>query len=80
MPNIRVKQALERLDTEINAVGKHILNHSGIDPKDAMLIDKLATDIAETAAQIAELAKQVQGQRNPRTLKKVRRALGFTTP
>jgi hypothetical protein len=45
-----------------------------------MLIENTAMDIAETAAQIAELAKQVQGRKNPRTLKKVRRALGFISP
>jgi hypothetical protein len=80
MANIRVARALEEIDSEINRIGKHILNHSGISKGEADYIDRIATDISETAAQIAELARQAQGQTRPNTLKKVRRALGFTVP
>jgi hypothetical protein len=80
MPNIRVRQAIEKLQKEINRVGEHIVQYSGIDKKDAFAIDNAATDIATTAAQIAELARQAQGVRDTSTVRKVRRALGFTHP
>ena len=82
MPNIRVRQALERLRREINQVGQHIVQHSGIDKKDAMVCDDLATDIAVTAAQIAEISRQAGGtSRKPGSLvRETRRALGFTIP
>jgi len=82
MPNIRVKITLERIAREINQTGQHILNHSGVDPKEAMTIDNLATDIAVTATQIAELARRSMGSsRQPGSLvRQTRRVLGFTKP
>jgi alcohol dehydrogenase YqhD (iron-dependent ADH family) len=58
MPNIRVRQALEKIDAEINRVGRHIVEHSGIDPKDAYAIRRDAVDIAKTAEQIVQLAEE----------------------
>lgn len=82
MPNIRVRAAIEKISNEINRVGQHIVQHSGIDPKDARFIDNVATDIAVTAAQIADLARQVQGSsRVPGSLvTQTRRTFGFTKP
>ena len=82
MPNIRVKQALERISTELDRIGAHIVMYSGIDPDEARLIDNIATNIATTGAQIAGIARQVQGSNEtPQGLvKKTRRALGFTSP
>jgi hypothetical protein len=80
MPNIRVRQAILRIQTEINRVGHHIVQYSGIDKKDALAIDNAASDIATTAAQIAELAQQAQGVRTTGAKRRVRKALGFTYP
>lgn len=80
MPNIRVKAALEKMDTEINKIGAHILNHSGIDRSEASTIERLASDICETAAQIVQLAEEAQGMTPQHRVKKVRKALGFTMP
>jgi hypothetical protein len=80
MANINVKKRLEKLDTEINQVGQHILHYSGIDAKDAMFIERIASDICETAAQIVQLAEDAQGMKSQDRRKKVRKALGFTTP
>jgi hypothetical protein len=57
MPNIRVKNALEKIDAEINRVGEHIVHYSGISRKDADDVRLRAEDIAKTASQIAELAR-----------------------
>jgi hypothetical protein len=82
MPNIRVKATLERISRELNQTGEHVIHHSGINPREAMLIDNLATDIAVTATQIAELARQSMGSsRKPGSLvRQTRRTLGFTKP
>jgi hypothetical protein len=82
MPNINVRKAIERISDELERVGNHIVQHSGIAPKDAMFIDNVATGIAETAAQIAGIARQAQGStETPQELtRKTRRALGFTNP
>jgi len=78
--NINVKKALERIRREINQVGKHIQFHSGVDKRDANLVDDAATDIAVTAAQIAEIARQAAGQRETGLVKRTRKTLGFTYP
>jgi hypothetical protein len=82
MPNIRIRQALERLQSELNRVGTHIALHSGIDQKDAVIVDNIATDIAITATQIAEMARQRQGSTVPsgKLVRDTRKALGFTVP
>jgi len=78
MPNIRVKAALEKMDVEINKIGAHIVNHSGIDRAQASDIERLASDICTTAAQIVQLAEEAQGMIPQHREKKVRKALGYT--
>jgi hypothetical protein len=56
MPNIRIKQALEKLDTEINRIGEHAAHHSGIASSEASAVHRLCDDIITTAKQIKELA------------------------
>ena len=56
MPNIQVKRALERIDTELNKVEEHAAQYSGISLKDARYVKTLCEDIAKTAMQISELA------------------------
>ena len=80
MANIRVKQDLEKLDSEINKIAHHIANYSGIDKNDAVSIERAASDICETAAQIVQMAEESQGMRSPNRRAKVRKALGFTFP
>jgi hypothetical protein len=82
MSNIRVRAAIERIQTELNQLGEHIISYSGIEKKDAFAVDNAATDIATTAAQIAELARAARGtSTKPGTLvRQTRRALGFTVP
>lgn len=81
MANIRIKPALERIGADLSRVRKHIIMYSGVSAKDAMLIDNMATAIAEEAAIIAAEARRAQGMTNANTLvTKVRKALGFTYP
>ena len=81
MANIRVKAALDRIHRELEGVYKQIAMYSGIDKKEALQIDNDATAISALAADIAGAARQVQGNTDGKnTHKKVRKALGFTTP
>ena len=81
MANIRIKPALERIGSDLSRVRKHIAMYSGVSAKDAMIIDGMATAIAEEAALIAAEARRAQGSSDANTLvKKVRKALGFTYP
>jgi hypothetical protein len=57
MANIRVRQALERIQAELNKVGEHAAQYSGISRKDASSVKWTCEDIAKTAMQIAELAE-----------------------
>lgn len=58
MPNINVRKAIEKISNEINRVGQHIVDYSGVDPRDARFVQNVAEDIAKTASQIAQLAKE----------------------
>jgi hypothetical protein len=81
MANIRVKAALARIETELQRVYEQIAQYSGIDKSEAVIIDNTATSISSMAADIAGLARQVEGNTSGTRLhKQVRKALGFTTP
>lgn len=81
MANINAKKRLDSLLKEIEQVGKHIALYSGVDQKDAEQIDRDATAICESAAAIAQIAREKIGYTNAKTLvKRVRKALGFTMP
>ena len=81
MPNIRVKQRLESLDEDMYKVLQHITLHSGIDKKDARLVEDLAAKIAVTAANIVAEALLAQGHPSPKhVVTDVRKSLGFTNP
>ena len=56
MANIRVKQALDKVDTELNQIAKHVAHYSGIDDKDAVHITRTLNDIITTAGQIKQFA------------------------
>lgn len=58
MANIRIRNALEKIDREVNRVGEHIVLYSGISREDAAAVERLAEDIAKTASQVAELARK----------------------
>ena len=58
MPNIRVKAALDKIQTEINKIAHHVALYSGIDKNDAMTVERMCDDIATTAAQIGGLARE----------------------
>jgi hypothetical protein len=60
MPNINVRRAIEKISNELNRVGQHAADYSGIDPKDARFVKHVAEDIATTAAQIAQLAEAAE--------------------
>lgn len=77
MPNINVKKRLETIRRELSHVTNHIGEHSGIDPKDARLIEATATEIATLGFQVAALACDVQGNRDPGStvLENLRRAV-----
>jgi short-subunit dehydrogenase len=65
MPNIRVKQALDKLDKELNRVGEHVAHYSGIDAKDAAHIERTLDDIVTTANQIKGFAMSAAGRQFP---------------
>ena len=81
MANIRIRAAIEKISNDLNKVAEQISQYSGIDAKDARFVDNIATDISVTAAQIAAMAREVQGNTSGETLvRKVRKSLGFTNP
>jgi glycerol-3-phosphate dehydrogenase len=81
MPNIQIRKKIESISNELNQLAEHVGNYSGIQLKDARFVNNVATSIAETAAQIAALARAVQGNRSAEhLLRDTRRALGFTQP
>jgi hypothetical protein len=57
MPNINVRKAIEKISDDVNRVGQYIVDYSGIDPRDARFIENVCEDIAKTASQIAQLAR-----------------------
>ena len=57
MPNIRVRAAIEKIDRELNRVGEHALQYSGIPRRDALDVKLALQDIIRTAQQLMELAE-----------------------
>jgi len=82
MANMNVKKRLESIDAELRAVLFHVKQHSGVDARQAVLVDNAATCIVESAAAIAEVAREAQGirERPGSLVRKIRKALGFTRP
>lgn len=79
MANMNVRKKLESIDAELQRVATHVAQYSGIDARDARLIDDLSTDIAVVAANIASEARSKMGDRAaPGLVAKIRKALGFT--
>jgi hypothetical protein len=58
MPNLNARRAIEKISSDLNRVGEHILNYSGIDQRDARFVENVAEDIAKTGSQIAQLARE----------------------
>lgn len=56
MANIRVRQRLDKICSEINQIAEHVAHYSGIDKKDSAHIEMTLDDIRVTAGQIKELA------------------------
>lgn len=65
MPNIRVRQRLDKLCTEINKIAEHVALYSGIDAKDSAYLERILDDIATTANQIKEFATAAGGREFP---------------
>jgi len=81
MSNINVRKRVERISNDIDQLVKHVAQYGGIDKKDAMFVDNIATSIAEQASRLAAVARAVQGDRSaPDLPAKIRKALGFTYP
>jgi len=57
MANIRVPQAMDRIERDMKRVFEHVKYHSGISEKDAIIIEYGAKDIAKMANEIAQMAK-----------------------
>jgi len=79
MANPNVKKQLERIGNELQALNHHVRLYGGISKADAMKIDTEATNLAETAASIAEQARAAYGSSERGLVTKVRKALGFTS-
>jgi prophage DNA circulation protein len=81
MANMNVRKRLEAISNDLDAVLKHVSQYSGVDAKEALFIDNVATGIAEAASILAAEARRVSGNRSAASLRKnVRKALGFTKP
>lgn len=80
MANINVLKRLQSIETELNAVRRHVQQYSGIDARQALAIDNTATSIALEATRIVMEAQQKQGIKSGNLFKKIRKALGFTNP
>lgn len=65
MPNIRVRQALDRIDVEVKRVRQHVEYHSGIDPKDAAIILNDCMDIAKNVQFIEKIAQHARDTGEP---------------
>jgi predicted HicB family RNase H-like nuclease len=78
MANMNVQARLTRIEREIDALRQHMLVHSGVSLDQAFRIDNLATEIAISAAEIAEEARRAYGEREkPGSLiLRVKKALG----
>jgi len=79
MPNINVRKKIESIGKELSKLTEHIANYSGIAPEIARFVDDEMTSISVLAAQVAAMAREVQGDRSAgKVVKDVRRGLGFT--
>jgi hypothetical protein len=67
MPNIRVPQAMDRIEREMKRVFEHVKHHSGISEKDAVIVEYGAKDIAKMANEIAAIAKAANKPRKIRS-------------
>ncbi len=75
MANINVRKSLEKISDELNKVGQHIASYSGVDKKDVRFVENVTSDIAQTAAQIYQLAELAGGRNAPDRREMVRQAL-----
>lgn len=81
MANINIRKRIENISNDLEELIKHVKMYSGIDARDAVFVDNVATDIAAEAADLASIARAAQGQTGHSSLvKRVRKALGFTYP
>jgi len=80
MANINVRKAMERVGTVLVHVITQVEQYSGISAKDARLIESLADGICQQAARLSMAARAAQGQRDPKLVIRVRKALGYTYP
>ena len=69
MPNIRVPQAMDRIQRDMKRVFEHVKYHSGIPEKDAVIIEHDALDVAKMASEIAKMARVVVADRSPRKIR-----------
>ncbi len=67
MPNIRVPQAMDRIERDMKRVYEHVKYHSGISEKDAVIIEYGAKDIAKMASEIAAIASAANKPRKIRS-------------
>jgi len=78
---MKTQKRLETVSHELQRIAEHIAQYSGIDAKEADIMDNIATGIAEMAAGIAAEARTKAGNRSGKTLvRNVRKALGYTVP
>ena len=76
-----IPSELRAISDKLAEIGRMIHENGGIHPKDARSVDDDATAICAQAAQVAAMARMEAGDRSAVDLKKkVRKALGFTTP
>jgi len=77
MANIRISSRIDKIQRELQQVLTHATHYSGIDKKDAVIIERDAMAIAEMGAMLVDLCN---GRKPSKTTKAVRKALGYTYP
>jgi hypothetical protein len=81
MANIRIRPATARISDELNKVVQHAVQYSGVDVKDAPIIENDMMDVIQQAARLAGMARVARGypkSEEEKLVRKIRKALGYT--
>lgn len=89
MANINVRKRLDAIASELDKVGRHVVQYSGIDARESHAVQQTCSEIIQMAGRLieeAELADRQSGGgvspgRGKRgVVKRLRKALGYTYP
>lgn len=89
MSNPNVRKQLDKIAGELDNLGRHVVQYSGISAKDAHYVQNACSQIVQMAGRLIEEAELVEraggggvspGRGKRGVVKKLRKALGFTYP